>query len=337
MARQAVRIVDIARRLGVSTATVSTVLSNKADQGRISAEMQEAVWATAREMGYQPNMTARRLRSSGLAEDSIYLAVIASLETPFALVGAVLLGVRSYAAECQESLHLTIETFRMGQLNALPGLHNNTRFHGAIITNTGLSDDDYIATTTFATPVVLFLRQIAGVNCITSNSAESGVRAARLLQERGCRRPAVLTPLEMTQARLDRTEGYKMFWRKAGIVATEIWATSFDERGGYAAMEHFLASGGRCDALFVVGDSMAVGAMAAIKSAGWQIPEDVAVVGHDDLDVASFTEPPLTTFHLPVFEMARDATALLLQLLHPGVQSPVQRVYPAALVVRASA
>lgn len=337
MARQPVRIVDIARRLGVSTATVSTVLNDKAAQGRISAEMQEAVWSAARSMGYQPNMAARRLRSSALVEDSIYLAVIASLETPFSLVGAVMLGVQSYAAECQESLQLTIETFRMGQLCALPGLHNNTRFHGAIITNTGLDDDAFIATTTFSMPVVLFLRQITGANCVTSNSTESGQRAAELMFSRGRRRPAVLAPLEMTQARLDRMDGYKAFWREAGIEATEIWAVSFNERSGYAAMDSFLSSGGRCDALFVVGDSMAVGAMAAIKSAGLRIPEDVAVVGHDDLDFASFTDPPLTTFHLPVFEMARDATSLLLQLLRSGVQPPVRRIYPAELVTRTSA
>lgn len=338
MRRRPVRIIDIARRLDISAATVSAVLNHKADAGRISKQTQAAVWTTAREMGYQPNIAARRLRSAGGRNaNSVYVAVVAPLDTPLTVVGSVFRGVQLFANSSDVPLQLTIETFRPGELSALPGLLDGSRFNGAIITNTAPEDDDFLAETEVPVPLVVFLRQIKRCSYVTSDGFESGYQAGKLLLQNGRQRPAALVPASTTQARLARLAGYRQALAERGFFQFPELVGDFTERGGYEGMLAFLQGGQRCDALFAIGDIMAFGAMAAIKQHGLTIPGDVALVGHDDLEVASFTDPPLTTFHLPLVEMAYDAAQMLVALLEGTASTPIHRVYPANLVKRGSA
>jgi DNA-binding LacI/PurR family transcriptional regulator len=90
------------------------------------------------------------------------------------------------------------------------------------------------------------------------------------------------------------------------------------------------------DALFAVGDIMAFGALPAIKAAGLRIPEDVAVIGHDDLEMARYVDPPLTTFRLRLVDMASGAAAMVMEMLNRRHTSAMHRVYDAELIVRRS-
>lgn len=336
MRRRPVRIVDIAHRLDISPATVSAVLNYKAEAGRISKKTQAAVWKAVREMGYQPNIAARRLRSDGGTGATVYLAIVSSSETPLVVVGSVFRGVQLFAAESDIPLQLTIETFYPGHLNSLPGLLNGSRFNGAVIANTALEDDEFLARTDFPVPLVVFLRQIERQSYVSSDGFQSGYLAGKLLLEKNRRRLAALVPTSTTQARRERLAGYYRALEEGGITEIPKLAGEFTEQGGYQAMVNFLQAGGQCDGLFAVGDIMAFGAIAAIKQSGLTIPGDIALIGHDDLEMAPFTDPPLTTFHLPVVEMAHEAARILVSLLDQTDSKPIHRVYPAGLVMRGS-
>lgn len=337
MRRRPVRIIDIAHRLDISPATVSAVLNHKATEGRISKKTQAAVWETVREMGYQPNIAARRLRSDNANSATVYVAIVSSSETPLVVVGSVFRGVQLFAAESDVPLQLTIETFFPGHLKSLPGLLNGSRFNGAIIANTALEDDEFLARTDIPVPLVVFLRQIERHSYVSSDGFQSGYRAGNLLLEKKRRRPAALVPTSTTQARQERLAGYRQALYEGGITDIAELAEEFTEQGGYRAMLAFLQAGGQCDGLFAVGDIMAFGAIAAIKQYGLTIPGDIALIGHDDLEMAPFTDPPLTTFHLPVVEMAHDAARILVSLLDLSNSQPIHRVYQANLVLRGSA
>ncbi|MBF6613073.1 MAG: LacI family DNA-binding transcriptional regulator [Chloroflexi bacterium] len=339
MVRGPIRIVDIAERVGVSISAVSAVLNNKAEEARISPQVQQRVWAAARELGYQPNIAARRLRAGGHGDQSTYLAIATSLETSMELLGKVVRGVQQFAAASADPIQITIETFRRGHVDKLPGLLDGTRFNGAIIANTAPEDDEFLATAAIPVPLIVFLREVSGQNCVSSRARAAGAQAASLFMSAGRQHPAVLVPADQTQVRLERQEGYIQAFRDADFPTAriaEIVSDAFSEEMGYRAMERFLATGGQCDALFAVGDIMAFGAVAAIKAAGLHIPEDIAVIGHDDLEMARFIDPPLTTFRLPLIDMARDAAAMVVEMLHQHHHATTHRVYDAELTVRAS-
>jgi LacI family transcriptional regulator len=340
MAQQTVRIVDVARRANVSPATVSAVLNNKAAEARISESVQEVVRTAARELGYQPNIAARSLRSHGGQRNTLYLAVISASETPLTTLAPMFQGVLSFAAQSAIPIQLTVEMFQREQLRALPGLSNGSRFNGAIIANTSPEDDAWLAEVDLPMPVSIFLRRIPRHSFVDSDGAACGQQAAELLWNMGRRRFAVLAPSATTQARSSREGGFLMALRRLGLPASEVMrivAPSFDENGGYAAMSTSLDAGQRCDALFAVGDTLAFGAMAALKQRGHSVPGDVAVVGHDDLPMAAYVDPPLTTFAIPLSQMAFDAASSLVNLLNRAETGPVHLHSAAHLVVRGSA
>lgn len=337
--RRTVRIIDVARHANVSPAAVSAVLNHKAADARISEAAQEAVWAAVRELGYQPNIAARSLRSSSATKNALYLAVVSASETPLTTLGPMFQGVLAFADQSPTPIQLTLEMFHRARLRELPGLASGTRFNGAIIANTAPEDDEYLASVALPTPVSIFLRRVDRHNYVDSNSNECGQQAGELLWKLGRRRFVVVAPSGTTQARTERERGFRAALDQLGLSESAlqtIIAPTFDERGGFAAVSAFLAAGGACDAMFAVGDTLAFGAIAALKQHGLSVPEDVAVVGHDDLPMAAFVDPPLTTFRIPLAKMAFDAAATLVDLLNGTRSGPVHVLYPGELVVRGS-
>ncbi|HTP08994.1 MAG TPA: substrate-binding domain-containing protein, partial [Anaerolineae bacterium] len=142
-------------------------------------------------------------------------------------------------------------------------------------------------------------------------------------------------PQNMT-AGSDRLTGYLAALRDRGVASdsTLIVEGDFTEAGGYRAMQQLLAR--RPDAVFAASDMMAIGAMRALREAGRRVPEDVAVVGFDDLPQAARTEPPLTTVRQPVYRLGAMAVDSVLDLLEHHDSSPRRIVLPTELVVRAS-
>lgn len=336
MQRRLARIQDIAEEVGVSPATVSLVLNNKATALRISGGVQAAVWASAQRMGYRPNLSARRLRSSASA--GLTIALVSGHQTSLSVLNSVYAGAQRYAQESDVPIEITVESFAAGRLNKLTALNNGARFSGAIVANTDLEDDAYLARQRLPVPIVLFTRHVHGCNYINATNDVSGRLAADVLIKRGCRHLAVLSCAQTTQAREDRRLGFVRAVMDAGLAEpASIVSREFNERGGYDAMSAFLLTGFPCDGVFVIYDYMAFGAMHALRRGGRRVPDDVAVIGHDDLDMASYVEPPLTTIHMPLTEMAEDAAATLVRILIGELAEPVQRTYQTHLVRRESA
>ena len=134
----------------------------------------------------------------------------------------------------------------------------------------------------------------------------------------------------------DRLAGYLDAIQDAGHECTLVAYGDFSQQSGERAMEELLARAPGLDGVFAASDLMAAGALLALRRAGRRVPDDVAVVGHDDLEVARLTEPTLTTIHQPVDEMARTMTRMLLAQVHDG-QEAEPAVLPTHLVKRSSA
>ncbi len=165
-----------------------------------------------------------------------------------------------------------------------------------------------------------------------------GHMATTHLIERGHRRIAtVIGPQgrRMTQSRL---RGYRSALEEAGL---EFDATLVEEgrgeiAGAVSATERVLARHPELTAIFAQNDTMAIGGLSALRGAGRRVPQDCAVVGCDDIDMAPYTVPPLTTIHVQLYETGREAMRLLLDMVEKGAVPLRKTVLPVHLVVRES-
>ena len=174
------------------------------------------------------------------------------------------------------------------------------------------------------------------ISYITIDNVHAAQTAVRHLVGLGRRRIAHITGhLTISDGR-DRLLGYKRGLEKAGLPVDPqlIYEGMFDREQGYFGMKHLLPY--KPDALFAAGDTIAQGAITAVHEAGLRVPDDIAVVGFDDLDVASRTNPKLTTVRQPVQEKGARAAQLLIDLIEGAVDAPQHILLPTELVIRES-
>jgi len=328
---------DVARAAGVSRTTVSLVLNNVMGVN-ISPGTRQKVLEAARSLGYVPNATAqalarRRTQTIGLvmtrsphhiATDSFLPKIVAGLLEVIHLHNLRLL------VEWVDEEH---------QAQAYYELARAKRIDGLILTTPRLDDAALRELEQSGLPTVL-MGYVPGSNLcsVDVDNRAAAEKAVRYLIELGHRQIACITnaPLAYTAAP-ERLQGYLDALRWAGIEADEglIRFGDFDPQSGYLQMKSLLASGKRFSAAFVASDNVAIGAKAAIREAGLRVPDDVSLMGFDDIPWAQYSDPPLTTVRLPALELAKNAGDLLIQAMQ-GSTRVEKRVLEVELVVRQS-
>ncbi len=340
---------DIARLAGTSQATVSLVLNNRDTKLGISLATRQAVLAAARQLGYTPDLSARRLRhrESGAAAPEITIAILRPAGTPLGLTAHLIEAATASLATHAPSSQLVIEEYQPGRLAGHSGLRVASRFHGAILTSLTPEDEAFLETAELPVPVVAFQRQLNRPAWVDVDNSMGGAAATRHLIERGRRRIAAVGWASIpSRAVQNRLAGYRRALEEAGLGATGTagkaadrgcvwWAPELSEAGGAAAGAALLAEW-RPDAIFALSDVIAVGVLHAVRRAGLRVPEDVAVVGYDDLSFAPFLAPPLTTIRLPYEAMGRAAIAWLVAAVRGQAETPLRALYHPELVIRES-
>lgn len=336
-----VTVKNIAEQAGVSIGAVSSVLSNRHVERRISLETVERIRAVAARLGYLPNISARRLRSGAAQKHNIVLAFVTSFEAPLTLVNDLIMGLHDTVSRRDRpnrgmSFSVLVEMFSAGRLREMPGLLTGDHFNAAVITNTTPEDDQFLSRAFLPFPVVLVNRSIPRYSCVIEDP-EAGARAASALVGVKRRHFGVLHGSPLTQTTQARVNGFiKTVMEQLGRPVQEVVASRLSETAAYEAMLQFLNQGGRIDALYAVTDGMALGAYHAIKKKGLSIPRDVAVVGIGDYDFSGFFDPPLSIVGVQRSELRAEVSRLLLrQLEQPGLP-PLKVEIPVTPVLRAS-
>ncbi len=326
----------IADAAGVSIGSVSSVLNNRHVERRISPATVEKIRAAAAELGYLPNISARRLRSGGSSKNTVVLALITSFEAPIPLVKHFIAALqRAVAAGSDHSFSLLIEMFPAGHLRDMPGLLTGDHFNAALIMNTTASDDAFLTRVHLPYPSVLVNRAIPGYASLVE--ATTGGRPAEILFRSKRRRLAVLHGSPLTQSTRARVDTFmQRATQLTGSAPAEIVAENLSETASYEALQAFLERGGKCDGLYAVSDALALGAYRAIKERGLTIPGDIAVMGVGDYDIAPFFDPPLSCVGVSHRELAEQASALLLQQLARGAEPGRTLAVPLVEALRAS-
>ncbi len=325
---------QIAKLSGVSRSTVSRVINN---DPHVSGVTREKVTQVVKRVNYTPNAAARGLAAGrthvlGLV---IPMGVSALFTDPYFPI--LIQGVSSAcnAREYSVMLWLAEPEYERRQIRQImySGLVD-----GVIVSSMLLNDSLVQALSDGDLPFMLIGRHPTNPHAsyVDADNISGAREAVTHLLRLGRTRVATITGPQSMIAGADRLAGYLAALRdRAGVSDPNLIAEGdFTEAGGYRAMQQLLAR--RPDGVFAASDMMAIGALRALREAGLCVPEDVAIVGFDDLPQAARTEPPLTTVRQPVHRLGAMAVDSVLDLLDHQDSAPRRIVLPTELVVRAS-
>ncbi|WP_043621757.1 LacI family DNA-binding transcriptional regulator [Nonomuraea candida] len=326
---------DVAKRANVSIRTVSNVVNGYAP---VSDELRARVQVALDELDYRPNLIARNLKQG---RTGMIALVVPELDVPYF---AELAREVIRAARAQGYVVMVDQTDGDGdrERELLGRDSRATMFDGLLLSPLSVSADELRARA-HRVPIVLLGEHI--FNGSFPHVAIDNVSAARdattHLLELGRRRVAAIgdQPYATGETAQLRTSGYRQAHLRAGLEVDEELIVStphFHRRLGAEAMERLLALPEPPDAVFCYNDLLALGAIRALTRAGRRVPDDVAVVGLDDIEEGQYSTPSLTTIAPDKGEIARRAVDTLLESIRGTAGAPAEIVVPHRLIVRES-
>lgn len=327
----AATIRDVAQRAGVGVATVSRVLNGT---GYVKAETRERVLEAAAALGYVPSQLARGLVRH--LSDTVGL-VIPDITNPF--FPLITRGVEDAASEAGYTVFLcntdndpALEAHDVQKLR-------ERRVDGIIFVGTTERRESVDRLLADGIPVVVMDRQLghADVDTVLVDNRWGALAACRHLIELGHRRIAHAAGHQSTRTGQDRHEGYREALEEAGIAydpAAVVWG-DFTYESGFRVGQVLLGRYPRPTAIFAGNDLIALGVIRAAEEAGIAVPDDLSVVGFDDIQMSAVVRPGLTTVRQPAREMGRLAMAMLLERISGKAAGPGRRhVSQPELIVR---
>jgi DNA-binding LacI/PurR family transcriptional regulator len=348
MAAKPITIQDVALLAETSRSTVSNLLNGRVD--RMGSDTRERIERAMNQLGYRPNQVARQLRTG---QAPILGLIIPSVANPF--WGSFAQSVEEAARYRGYQVLLCNGGREPGQEERYAESLWSHGVRGVIFGSSPLSLDHVLGFVERGLRVVAFDRDMrdvdrstrAAIDSISVDNAMGGRLATEHLLGLGHRRIGFLSGPLRTASRLERLEGYRHALREAGVepdprlVWEEAASQNFGdvegfEFGRYGARE-LLGGPAAPTALFTINDMYALGAYAGVRDLGLRVPEDVSIVGFDDIPIAEIAHPPLTTMRQPVQEMMRIAVTLLIDRLQGTYTEPSEHVtVTPELVLRAS-
>jgi LacI family transcriptional regulator len=333
---ESLTIEQIAALAQSSRATVSRVLNNHPN---VRPAVRERVLRVINEQGYAPNAAARSLARRRTNVIGLIMPRRAEVILSDPFFGLVVQGIIEASARLGYYVILSKVTTDMEQDFPRRVLHDQ-HFDGVITFATEPDDPLLRLLTQHNIPLVVCGShpQFAGLAWVDAQQREGAYRAVHHLLGLGHRRIATITGLLHDPAAVERRDGYAQALRDAGLPVSPnlIVEGDWTLQRGYSAMQQLLGLQQRPSAVFVANDMMAMGAIRAINEAGLSVPQNVVLVSFDDLPVALYTNPPLTTVHAPIAECGAAAVKLLVEQLEQRHTAIKHVRLPTELVIRES-
>jgi LacI family transcriptional regulator len=325
-------IYDVAKLAGVSPATVSRVLNG---HSRVDPQLVDQVQRATAELGFRRNAVARNLRRN---RTTLWAVVISDIANPF--FTSLVRGVEDVAQTAGYSVVLCNSDENLKKEASYLRAAMSERMTGVIISPASERSTDLAPLLGAEIPVVVIDRSVRGVevDSVQVDNVQGSVDATTHLLDSGSRRVACITgPRRATTAK-QRLQGYERAHRKAGreLDPGLVRHADFRQQGGYEAMASLLALPNPPDAVFVCNNLMTVGALECLASRGISIPEQMLVVGFDDVPWAPLIRPALSTVKQPTYEVGQTAAHLLIQRIDQPARPPSKVVLATTLNVAES-
>ncbi|GGH88190.1 LacI family transcriptional regulator [Pullulanibacillus pueri] len=328
-------IYDIAKKAGVSAATVSKVLNGRADVG---AKTIEKVKRITEELGYQPNSLARGLATKKSKTIGVFFQdhLNSGFRHPF--LQDILASFKDVIGEHGYDLIFFANNQPNNQALSFEERAKDRNVDGLFLLGVPRTDPKLASLIKSEIPCISIDLDLMGprASYLSSDNIAGAIMAVDYLVEMGHRDIAYISDVFATKPGHDRLIGFKTAMEKHGLPILSKWilASDFSEQGGYQSTKKLLESKHLPTALFCAGDMMAIGAMQAIREKKLKIGEDISVIGFDDINLLKYIAPRLTTIKQKKDVMGQLAAKELLKLMNGSPYFPTPVTVSVELVVR---
>lgn len=324
---------DVAEKLGISPSTVSLVVNNKAG---VNEDTRQRVLAYIKSTGIATNKSKT---GKGKYIRFLRYSKFGKVVDDHGFISAVTDGIAIGARElCYDVL---ITTLNSENKESVMDMVKNDPRRGILLLATELTNEDLDILKEIAVPVVIVdsYMEFAEYDCVTMNNIDIAFRAVNYLYDKGFREIGHLQSGFRVNNFIGRREGYRKALKKLGLDYNPNHTFLLDStmEGSYADMKKLLENKAKLPpAVFSDNDTIAVGAIKAIKEAGYRIPEDIAIIGVDDIPFCTMIDPTLTTMAIYKEEIGSIAAKRLIEKIETGDQSVIKVLVNAKLIERES-
>ncbi len=331
-------IKDVAKAAGVSVTTVSIIMNGKAEERKISAETQERVLDTMRELGYQPNLTARRLRSQ--ANKRPVVAFFWPLDYRTSILASFLNSIEAEIKRTGFDFELVIQTYENDHLEQYdPSLLENG-YNAVIVGACSIKDLEYLESLSPQMPLILLNRQSDCFSTICTDQNDIGFLAASQIRQCGYTEAAVFATRHSYVATGLRTQAFLYACSQLGIniLSEHIFRGTSNIEGGYLLGEQYSQLKDAPSVIFCDSDAMAIGALNAFHRHHIRIPEDVEIltIAMLESDNTQYTVPSLSVIEMPNREISKEIVRLLQEKILTNSLEPTHIKMEARLILRES-
>ncbi|MFC1236885.1 DNA-binding transcriptional regulator CytR [Vibrio sp. DW001] len=324
---------DVAQLAGVSTATVSRALMNPE---KVSASTRKRVEDAVLEAGYSPNSLARNLRRN---ESKTIITIVPDICDPY--FTEIIRGIEDAAMEHGYLVLLGDSGKQQKRESSFVNLVFTKQADGMLLLGTDLPFDVSKPEQKNLPPLVMACEYAPELELPTVHidNLTSAFEAVNYLTQMGHKKIAQISGPEKAALCKFRHQGYQQALRRAGIALNSTYTTqsNFTFEGGAKALRKLLSLPDAPTAIFCHNDTMAIGAIQEAKKLGLRVPQDLSVVGFDDIQFSQYCDPPLTTVSQPRYEIGRQAMLMMLELLKGRDVRAGSRLLETKLVIRNSA
>lgn len=323
-------IYDVARRAGVSLATVSRVVNRGP---YVREETRRRVMEAITELGYEPSLVASALMKKSLATIGL---ILPDITNPF--FAEIARGVEDEGSRLGYSVFICNSDEQGDKEASYIRLLRRKSCDGVIMAAAALDDPHFAHWVQSGYPIVMVARQVDGVvvDTVVVDDFKGGYLATQYLLELGHRRIAFLGEGRRVASSRERQRGYSAALTDFGVEPEPQLVLSAPARHEPSTVGRFLQSTGGVTAVFAANDVLAISVLKAARQVGRVVPDELAVVGFDRTILASMSDPELTSVAQPMTEMGRLAMELLVRRINDPAASPVLRTVQPQLVIGGS-
>ncbi|QYJ84982.1 LacI family transcriptional regulator [Shewanella mesophila] len=325
-------IYDVSVLAGVSLATVSRVMNKNA---KVSEKTTQKVLDAMKQLGYRPNAIAQSLASN--RSNSVGI-LVSELHGPF--YGSMMSGIEAELRTAEK--HVIIAAGHSEEALEKDGIEFliSRRCDALILHVEAVSDEYLIELVNGDIPIVLINRYIAEIanHCISLNNELGGYYATKALLEQGHREFAYISGPSWKMDAQDRLSGHQRALTEFNVPydATLTFEGDYQETGGSKGISYLLKQSRPFTALICANDEMALGAMTVIREKGMMIPEDISIMGFDNIFLSQFIHPKLSTIDYPIKQMGKMAASWTLKNTFNQAEQEITHIFTPSLVMRDS-
>lgn len=324
-----VQIKQIAQAVGMSQSTVSIVLNGRGDEMRIAKQTQKRILEVAKEMNYRPNIYARRLRGTDDKQPNQIVAVFWNDTYMGDTMSRFFKGAVNSIENNNYGIEFMVQLFKSGHLENYKEYLSIQKYNGVIIAGTSSEDRDFLEKGDFSVPIVLSSRSSEKLSSVYTDGYMIGRECARMFAKKGVRTAGLLGIVQTTSSASLRELGFLNGCTEEGILVKPGWIIKKDSRDmeeGYRGAKELLAMSEKPEALFILYDSLALGALFAFKEAKVQIPQELSLVVYGINEMLRNTSPTITMIGNSMESAGENSLDLLMTIINNTITFPINRV-----------